>query len=147
MDQKVIDDQKEIDERNAYYGTIVGPFDEVGRQFLSRTGKKRGCSKESRFAEFVKDKSFVMVFHELSMTGAPLALLELATKIISCGGKASAVVLNRRGGLYEELLKRGIVVLRDKLAASWTAAARSDLVVASSASCNTWIGSIPLIAP
>ena len=116
-------------------GRAVGPFDELERQ--NEKGRM-GCWKEGRFAEFVRTKSFVMVFHELSMTGAPLAMLELASKIVSCGGKVSAVVLNKRGGLYTELVQRGITVVRDKLTSSWKAASRADLVVASSAACNAW---------
>lgn len=123
------------------FGRVVGPFDEMERRVLvKRDERGRGCSTQGLFTDFVKKKSFVMVFHELSMTGAPLAMLELASKIVTCGGKVSAVVLNRRGGLYNELLQRGIVVVRDKLASSWKAAARADLVVASSAACNAWIG-------
>jgi hypothetical protein len=100
------------------------------------------CKREGLFPEFVKGKNIVVVFHELSMTGAPLAMLELASEMVRCGGKVSAVVLNKKGGLYKELLSRGVFVLRDKFSFSWKAAAKADLVIAGSAACNTWIGTM-----
>jgi len=134
--------------REPHLGRDVGPFDGMERQIMGTMGRsENGCSKQGRFADVVRAKSFVMVFHELSMTGAPLAMLELASKIVSCGGKAAAVVLNKRGGLYDELVERGISVVRDKLASSWKAAARAHLVVASSAACNAWIGLVSISHP
>ncbi|KAG0569080.1 hypothetical protein KC19_6G064100 [Ceratodon purpureus] len=125
------------------FGRVVGPFDHLEKRVFGTGGdivKGRACSSQGRFPDFVRRKNFVVVFHELSMTGAPLALLELASKIVSCGGKVSAVVLNKRGGLYKELVQRGIMIVRDKYTYSYKAAARADLVIASSAACNVWIG-------
>ncbi|CAM6043057.1 unnamed protein product [Sphagnum compactum] len=129
-------------------GRLVGPFDGIIerqvpglllRQMLPRQ-RSWMCKREGLFPEFVKGKNIVVVFHELSMTGAPLAMLELASEMVRCGGKVSAVVLNKKGGLYKELLSRGVFVLRDKFSFSWKAAAKADLVIAGSAACNTWIG-------
>jgi hypothetical protein len=128
----------------------VGPFDGIIerqvpglllRQMLPRQ-RSRMCKREGLFPGFVKGKNIVVVFHELSMTGAPLAMLELASEMVRCGGKVSAVVLNKKGGLYKELLSRGVFVLRDKFSFSWKAAAKADLVIAGSAACNTWIGTM-----
>ena len=129
-----------------FFGKVVGPFDDLERQVLGIGGdnvRGRACSSRGRFPDFVKRKNFVVVFHELSLTGAPLAMLELASKIVSCGGKVSAVILNKRGGLYKELVQRGITIVRDNYTNSWKAAARADLVVAGSAACNAWIGNKP----
>jgi hypothetical protein len=129
---------------------LVGPFDGIIerqvpglllRQMLPRQ-RSRMCKREGLFPEFVKGKNIVVVFHELSMTGAPLAMLELASEMVRCGGKVSAVVLNKKGGLYKELLSRGVFVLQDKFSFSWKAAAKADLVIAGSAACNTWIGTM-----
>lgn len=139
------DSDKELHiQQQHHHGRIVGPFDETERQVLGRSSRssssRRQCLRKGLFPDFVRGKNIVMVFHELSMTGAPLAVLELATEIVNCGGRISAVVLNKKGGLYRELVQRGIVIVRDKLSSSWKAAARADLVVAGSAACNTWIG-------
>lgn len=129
---------------NGSLGRLVGPFDEIESQVLGHAIKNRrkicSSSREGFFADFVDGKRIVVIFHELSMTGAPLAMLELATEMVNCGGKISAVILNKKGGLYKELLHRGILILQDKAAHSWKAAAKADLVVASSAACNVWIG-------
>ncbi|CAK9268379.1 unnamed protein product [Sphagnum jensenii] len=124
-------------------GRLVGPFDGIiERQVpgLLPRQRSRMCKREGLFPEFVKGKNIIVVFHELSMTGAPLAMLELASEMVRCGGKVSAVVLNKKGGLYKELLSRGVFVLRDKFSFSWKTAAKADLVIAGSAACNTWIG-------
>ncbi|CAM6007520.1 unnamed protein product [Sphagnum balticum] len=133
-----------LQKHNSSWGErLVGPFDGIiERQVpgLLPRQRSRMCKREGLFPEFVKGKNIVVVFHELSMTGAPLAMLELASEMVRCGGKVSAVVLNKKGGLYKELLSRGVFVLRDKFSFSWKAAAKADLVVAGSAACNTWIG-------
>ncbi|CAK9215355.1 unnamed protein product [Sphagnum troendelagicum] len=124
-------------------GRLVGPFDGIiERQAPGLLPRRRSrmCKREGLFPEFVKGKNIIVVFHELSMTGAPLAMLELASEMVRCGGKVSAVVLNKKGGLYKELLSRGVFVLRDKFSFSWKTAAKADLVIAGSAACNTWIG-------
>jgi len=126
-------------------GRLVGPFDGIiDRQVpgLLPRQRSRMCKREGLFPEFVKGKNIIVVFHELSMTGAPLAMLELASEMVRCGGKVSAVVLNKKGGLYKELLSRGVFVLRDKFSFSWKTAAKADLVIAGSAACNTWIGTM-----
>ncbi len=126
-------------------GRLVGPFDGIiERQVpgLLPRQRSRMCKREGLFPEFVKGKNIIVVFHELSMTGAPLAMLELASEMVRCGGKVSAVVLNKKGGLYKELLSRGVFVLRDKFSFSWKTAAKADLVIAGSAACNTWIGTM-----
>ena len=137
-------DQELHIQQQHHHGRIVGPFDETERQVLGRSSSssssRRQCLRKGLFPDFVRGKNIVMVFHELSLTGAPLAVLELATEIVNCGGRISAVVLNKKGGLYRELVQRGIAIVRDKLSSSWKAAARADLVVAGSAACNTWIG-------
>ncbi|KAL3701399.1 hypothetical protein R1sor_019421 [Riccia sorocarpa] len=129
---------------NYTLGTIVGPFDELERSVLGLQGdeeqKPRShCRPDSAFAKLVSGKSFVIVFHELSMTSAPLSMLELGAKMRSCGGRVSAVVLNKQGSLNSELVARGIRILQDKAQHSWSAAAKADLVVAGSASCASWI--------
>jgi hypothetical protein len=79
------------------------------------------------------------------MTGAPLSMMELATELMSCGANVSAVVLSKKGGLMQELIRRQIKVIDDKFDHSFKAAMKSDLVIAGSAVCSSWIGMILLI--
>ena len=142
MDEHVAERGSRINSSDRAFGRVVGPFDDLERRVLGAGGDNLACSSQGRFPGFVRRKSFVVVFHELSMTGAPLAMLELAGKLVSCGGTVSAVLLSKRGGLYKELVQRGVMIIRDKYASSWKAAARADLVVAGSAACNAWIGTM-----
>ncbi|XP_020097562.1 uncharacterized protein LOC109716494 [Ananas comosus] len=130
-----------VPKRNTSYGLIVGPFDKTEDAILGWNANKRKgtCNRKGEFARIVWSRSFVLVFHELSMTGAPLSMMELATEILSCGGTVSAVVLSRKGGLMEELDNRGIKVLRDRADFSFKTAMKADLVIAGSAVCSSWL--------
>ncbi|BBM97447.1 hypothetical protein MPTK1_1g05790 [Marchantia polymorpha subsp. ruderalis] len=128
---------------NYSIGTLVGPFEKLEASVLGAEDERKqgwGCQADSLFAKLVNGRSFVIVLHELSVTGAPLSMLELGTKMRSCGGRVSAVVLNKQGGLLSELVERGIRILQDKAHHSWTSAAKADLVVVGSAACASWIG-------
>lgn len=127
--------------RNTSYGLIVGPFGGTEESVLGWSAEKRKgtCDRGSEFARLAWSRSFVLVIHELSMTGAPLSMMELGTEILSCGGGVTAVVLSRKGGLMGELERRGIRVLQDKAESSYKAAMKADLVIAGSAVCSSWI--------
>ncbi|KAK1298291.1 hypothetical protein QJS10_CPB14g00953 [Acorus calamus] len=133
---------EEIPRRNTSYGLIVGPFGKTEDNILGWNAEKRRgtCDRKGGFARIVWSRSFVLIFHELSMTGSPLSMMELATEILSCGGSVSAVVLSRKGGLMGELDRRGIKVLKDKAEFSFKTAMKADLVIAGSAVCASWIG-------
>ncbi|KAJ3701323.1 hypothetical protein LUZ61_005028 [Rhynchospora tenuis] len=130
-----------VPRKNTSYGLIVGPFSQTEDAVLEwNSDKRRGtCDREGEFAKIVFSRSFVLVFHELSMTGAPLSMMELASELLSCGAKVSAVIVNRKGGLLTELQKRGIKVVKDRMEASFKAAMKADAVIAGSAVCSTWI--------
>lgn len=131
-----------IPRRNTSYGLIVGPFGKTEDRVLGWSADKRKgtCDRKAEFARTVWSRSFVLIFHELSMTGAPLSMMELATELLSCGGTVSAVVLSKKGGLMAELDRRGIKVLKDRAELSFKAAMKADLVIAGSAVCSSWIG-------
>lgn len=131
-----------IPKKNNSYGLIVGPFGTTEDSILGWSPEKRRgtCNRKGDFARLVWSRRFMLVFHELSMTGAPLSMLELATEILSCGGSVSAVILSRKGGLMGELNKRGIKVLQDREKPSFKAAMKMDLIIAGSAVCSSWIG-------
>lgn len=133
--------EEEMPSQNSTYGLLVGPFGTLEDRILEWSPEKRTgtCDRKGQFARLVWSRKFVLIFHELSMTGAPLAMMELATELLSCGATVSAVVLSRRGGLMQELSRRKIKVLEDKLDLSFKAAMKADLIIAGSAVCASWI--------
>lgn len=127
--------------RNTSFGLLVGPFDKIEDRVLGWNSKKRygTCNRKGLFAHAVRGRSFIVVLHELSMTGAPLAMMELAAEILSCGGRVSAIALSKKGGLMAELVRRGIKVLKDKAVPSYRVAMKTDIVIAGSAVSASWI--------
>lgn len=147
----VVEDNLELQElnipnENSTYGLIVGPFGSLEDRILDWSPEKRSgtCDRKGDFARLVWSRRFVLIFHELSMTGAPLSMMELATELLSCGATVSAVVLSKKGGLMPELVRRRIKVLEDKADFSFKTAMKADLVIAGSAVCASWIGKQPL---
>jgi len=147
--KKVVEDNQtgEMDEvmiprKNTSYGLIVGPFGKTEDSVLEWSPEKRrgSCNRKGDFARLVWSRRFMLVFHELSMTGAPLSMLELGTEILSCGGSVSAIILSKKGGLMGELGRRGIKVLQDRDKPSFKLAMKDDLIIAGSAVCSSWIG-------
>ncbi|MFS8000204.1 putative Glycosyl-transferase family 4_5 [Helianthus anomalus] len=139
--------QEQVPQTNATYGMLVGPFGSIEDRVVGLSPAKRSgtCDRKSQFARLVWSKTFVLVFHELSMTGAPLSMMELASEILSCGGAVSVVALSRKGGLLPELYRKKIKVVEDKYKLSFKAAMKADLVIAGSAVCASWIGEIFII--
>ncbi|KAF3786038.1 N-acetyl-alpha-D-glucosaminyl L-malate synthase [Nymphaea thermarum] len=126
---------------NTSYGLIVGPFSKMEDSILEWSPEKRTstCDRKRMFAQTVWGRSFVLIIHELSLTGAPVSMMQLASELLSCGGTVSAVVLSKKGELMGELSRRGIKVLKDKADLSYKAASKADLVIAGSAVCASWI--------
>ncbi|GMH15950.1 hypothetical protein Nepgr_017791 [Nepenthes gracilis] len=133
--------EEEIPKRNTSYGSLLGPFGSTEDRILEWSPEKRRgtCDRTDLFARLVWSRNFVLIFHELSMTGAPLSMLELATELLSCGATVNAVVLSKKGGLMSELARRRIKLIDDKLDHSFKAAMKADLVIAGSAICASWI--------
>lgn len=136
---------EEIPKKNTTYGFLVGPFGSVEDSILDWSPEKRSgtCDRKGAFARLVWSRKFVLIFHELSMTGAPLAMMELATEFLSCGATISVIVLNKKGGLMAELNRRKIKVLVDKSDLSFKTAMKANLIIAGSAVCSNWIGENP----
>ena len=134
--------EQEIPKQNTSYGLLVGPFGTTEDRILEWSPEKRSgtCDRRGELTRLVWSRKFVLIFHELSMTGAPLSMMELATELLSCGATVSAVVLSRKGGLMQELARRKIKVLEDRAELSFKTAMKSDLVIAGSAVSASWIG-------
>ncbi|KAJ4958428.1 hypothetical protein NE237_025539 [Protea cynaroides] len=130
-----------IPKRNTSYGLYVGPFDLTEDTILGwNPEKRRGtCDRKGSFLHLVWSRKIVLIFHELSVTGAPLSMMDLATELLSCGATVSAVVLSKKGGLMTELAMRRIKVLEDKAELSYKTAMKADLIIAGSAVCASWI--------
>ncbi|CAI9767201.1 unnamed protein product [Fraxinus pennsylvanica] len=141
VDSGVDVQEEEIPKQNTTYGLLVGPFGSIEDRILEWSPEKRSgtCDRKGAFARLVWSRKFVLIFHELSMTGAPLAMMELATEFLSCGATISVIVLNKKGGLMPELARRKIKVLEDKTDLSFKTAMKADLIIAGSAVCSSWI--------
>lgn len=139
---EIEEQEPDIPKTNASYGMLVGPFGSLEDRILEWSPEKRSgtCDRKGDFARIVWSRRFVLIFHELSMTGAPLSMMELATELLSCGATVSAVALSKKGGLMSELARRRIKVLEDKADLSFKTAMKADLVIAGSAVCASWIG-------
>ncbi|GAB4850163.1 hypothetical protein Ancab_029458 [Ancistrocladus abbreviatus] len=133
--------EEEIPNRNSTYRLLLGPFGLVEGAILEWSPEKRmgTCDRNELFARLVWSRNFVLIFHELSMTGAPLSMLELATELLSCGATVHAVALSKKGGLMSELARRRIKLLDDKADHSFKVAMKADLVIAGSAVCASWV--------
>lgn len=139
---EIEEEEPDIPKTNTTYGMLVGPFGSLEDRILEWSPEKRSgtCDRKGDFARLVWSRRFVLIFHELSMTGAPLSMMELATELLSCGADVSAVALSKRGGLITELARRRIKLLEDKAEVSFKTAMKADLVIAGSAVCASWIG-------
>lgn len=146
VEDEIETQQLEIPMTNASYGMLVGPFGLIEDKVLDWSPEKRSgtCDRKGNFARLVWSRKFILVFHELSMTGAPLSMMELATELLSCGATVSAVVLSRKGGLMPELARRRIKVVEDRGELSFKTSMKADLVIAGSAVCASWIGKLLL---
>uniref|UniRef100_A0A7N0ZR42 Glycosyl transferase family 1 domain-containing protein n=1 Tax=Kalanchoe fedtschenkoi TaxID=63787 RepID=A0A7N0ZR42_KALFE len=142
LESNEIDAQEgDIPKWNNSSGSLVGPFESLEDEILEWSPEKRSgtCDRKGQFARLVWSRKFVLIFHELSMTGAPLSMMELASELLSCGATVTAVILNKRGGLMPELVRRKINMLDDKGDLSFKIAMKSDLIIAGSAVCASWI--------
>lgn len=143
-DNEIEEVEVDIPRTNSSYGLLVGPFGSIEDTILEWSPMKRSgtCDRKGDFARLVWSRRFVLIFHELSMTGAPLSMMELATELLSCGATVSAVALSKKGGLLPELNRRKIKVLEDKADFSFKTSMKADLVIAGSAVCASWIGEL-----
>lgn len=143
--QDLDEQDQELPKTNVTYSKLFGPFGSLEDRILEWSPQKRSatCDRKSDFKRLVWSRRFVLLFHELSMTGAPISMMELASELLSCGATVYAVVLSRRGGLMQELTRRRIKVVEDKGELSFKTAMKADLVIAGSAVCASWIGKAP----
>ncbi|CAH9092033.1 unnamed protein product [Cuscuta epithymum] len=141
VDNKIDVHEEEMPRKNTTYGLFVGPFRSIEDVILEWSPENRSgtCDRKGQFARLVWSRKFVLILHELSMTGAPLAMLELATELLSCGATVYVVPLSKSGGLMPSLARKRIKVLDDKSDIGFKIAMKADLIIAGSAVCASWI--------
>ncbi|CAA2995292.1 uncharacterized protein LOC111369420 [Olea europaea subsp. europaea] len=117
VDSGVDVQEEEIPRRNRTYGLLVGPFGSIEERILEWSLEKRSgtCDKKGAFVRLVGSRKFVLIFHKLSMTGTPLAMMELTTEFLSCGTTISVqpsvhpgLVLGTASGGTKEIVKHNV---------------------------------------
>ncbi|KAL6224563.1 hypothetical protein ACLB2K_003418 [Fragaria x ananassa] len=95
---------------------------------------------------FMKSKLVLLVSHELSLSGGPLLLMELAFLLRSVGTEVCWVTIQRpvhsdevTYSLENKMLDRGVQVLSEKGQASTNIALKADLIVLNTAVAGKWM--------
>jgi glycosyltransferase involved in cell wall biosynthesis len=86
---------------------------------------------------FLIGKKVVLVSHELSLTGAPLLLVETAMTLVKAGAAVSLVNVGFQDPVFGWPLLEGITVL--PVEESFAAAAAADLIIANTAATKDWV--------
>jgi glycosyltransferase involved in cell wall biosynthesis len=86
---------------------------------------------------FLIGKKVVLVSHELSLTGAPLLLVETATTLVKSGAAVSLVNVGFQDPVFRLPALEGLRVL--PVEESFAAAAAADLIVANTAATKHWV--------
>ncbi|GMN29316.1 hypothetical protein TIFTF001_002379 [Ficus carica] len=95
---------------------------------------------------FMKSKPVLLVSHELSLSGGPLLLMELAFLLRSVGAKVAWITIQKPVdtdeviySLEHKMLTRGVQVLSAKGQEAVDAALKADLVVLNTAVAGKWL--------
>jgi glycosyltransferase involved in cell wall biosynthesis len=88
----------------------------------------------------LKDKKVLLVSHNLTLTGAPLLLVEAGRELVQSGAHVKLVSLGPRDALFplSELDNLAILDLED----SFDFAAEADLIVVNTAVVKTWVDEV-----
>jgi glycosyltransferase involved in cell wall biosynthesis len=85
----------------------------------------------------LRDRSIVLVSHDLTRTGSPLLLAETAVWLREKGAKVQVATLADDSDQSDILARDGIALL--PIAESFSRAAQADLVIANTAEASTWV--------
>ncbi|KAJ9172733.1 hypothetical protein P3X46_015943 [Hevea brasiliensis] len=95
---------------------------------------------------FMKSKHVLLVSHELSLSGGPLLLMELAFLLRGVGAKVFWVTIQKRSetdeviyNLEQKMLVRGVQVLSAKGQEAIDTALKADMVVLNTAVAGKWL--------
>ncbi|KAH7331584.1 hypothetical protein KP509_20G041300 [Ceratopteris richardii] len=103
-------------------------------------------SSQANGLELVRGKSIVLVSHELSLTGGPLLLMELAVLLKRAGGDVKWITNQKdternptSQGLEAKLIKNGIQILLPRGSQTVEFVKLADLIVLNTAVAGKWI--------
>ncbi|KAL8229321.1 hypothetical protein R6Q57_014221 [Mikania cordata] len=118
---------------------------------LQSTVKPLAKIKLANTLSFMKSKIVLLVSHELSLSGGPLLLMELAFILREVGAEVYWITIQKPSGKYEmiyslenKLLDRGVqvhVLAKGKEAID--TAIKADLVVLNTAVAGKWLDAVP----
>ncbi|KAJ8764324.1 hypothetical protein K2173_006064 [Erythroxylum novogranatense] len=121
---------------------------EVERKVVSSGGASPIKSPPSPLS-FMKSKIVLLVSHELSLTGGPLLLMELAFLLRSVGAEVCWVTVQKPArideviyNLEQKMLVRGVQVIPAKGKEAVDTALKADMVVLNTAVAGKWLDSV-----
>ncbi|KDP37457.1 hypothetical protein JCGZ_08298 [Jatropha curcas] len=99
---------------------------------------------------FMKSKLVLLVSHELSLSGGPLLLMELAFLLRSVGAEVCWITIQKSSGtdeviysLEQKMLVRGVQVLPPRSQEAIGNALKADMVVLNTAVAGKWLDIVP----
>ncbi|KAI3699399.1 hypothetical protein L2E82_43682 [Cichorium intybus] len=124
----------------------------VGKSFQSTVKPKASPPpyvKAANPLSFMKSKLVLLVSHELSLSGGPLLLMELAFLLRGVGAEVCWITLQKPPGkdeviysLENKMLDRGVQVFSPKGQEAINTAIKSDLVVLNTAVAGKWLDAV-----
>ncbi|CAI9263287.1 unnamed protein product [Lactuca saligna] len=125
---------------------------DAGKRFQSTVNPKASPPPKVKAANplsFMKSKLVLLVSHELSLSGGPLLLMELAFLLRGVGAEVCWITLQKPPGkdeviysLENKMLDRGVQVFSAKGQEAITTAIKADLVVLNTAVAGKWLDAV-----
>lgn len=125
---------------------LVGPSPHPWEKLNQSNGRDE--RNQLNGLEFIKGKQVILVSHELSLSGGPLLLMELAVLLNKAGGEVKWVTNQKdmdkntvSQSLESKLVKNGIQVLPARGSLTVQSVKKADLVILNTAVAGKWIDS------
>ncbi|XP_023748984.1 uncharacterized protein LOC111897252 [Lactuca sativa] len=125
---------------------------DAGKRFQSTVNPKASPPPKVKVANplsFMKSKLVLLVSHELSLSGGPLLLMELAFLLRGVGAEVCWITLQKPPGkeeviysLENKMLDRGVQVFSAKGQEAITTAIKADLLVLNTAVAGKWLDAV-----
>lgn len=121
----------------------------TGKRFSSVTPSPRPPVVNASPLSFMKSKPVLLVSHELSLSGGPLLLMELAFLLRGVGAEVQwitnqkpAATDNVLYNLERKMLDRGVQIISAKGEEAVNAALKADLVILNTAVAGKWLDAV-----
>ncbi|KAJ4963135.1 hypothetical protein NE237_023074 [Protea cynaroides] len=131
---------------------IRAAFDSCNRHYEDTGGQIHVASQIGSIAnplDFMKSKIVLLVSHELSLSGGPLLLMELAFLLRSVGAQVVWITIQRTieidevvYSLEHKMLDRGVQVFPARSQEALDTALKADLVVLNTAVSGKWLDAV-----